>query len=312
MSDQNANDVKIYPPNPTGTLNEAPVARITGSNTGLAQPGGVAVDAAGRIYVTNRGGGPGGIGSITVYAANPAAGTDNEAPLATIAGSNTALDRPYGIAVDPSGEIYVTNLTNTITVYAANPSGTLNEAPLATIAGAATLLAVPLDLAVDAAGKIYVANETGGMSAGNHGSINAYPANPSGTLNEAPIAQIVGSNTGLSNPIGLALDASGKIYATSTGSVFSVTVYAASPTGTINEAPLATITGSATDLGTPSAVALDPTGRIYVANEYVTSFADAAVTVYAANPSGTLNEAPLGTITGSNTLLNSPSGIAVH
>jgi DNA-binding beta-propeller fold protein YncE len=97
----------------------------------------VAVDALGKIYVANN-----NSPSITVYAANPS-GTLNEAPLATIAGSNTGLNGPTGVAVDASGKIYVANASGaTLTIYAANPSGTLNEAPLATLTGLSSPVAV--------------------------------------------------------------------------------------------------------------------------------------------------------------------------
>jgi len=299
------NNITIYPPNPAGTVNELPITEINGSNTGLSTPFAIAVDATGKIYVANRSGG-GGSGSVTVYAANPI-GTVNATPLATIAGSNTGLFNPGGIALDASGKIYVSNLPNTITVYAANPSGTLNETPLATITGAATGLASPTGMAFDAAGRLYVANES-------NASITVYAANPSGTLDEVPLATIVGSNTGLDDPLGVALDASGQIYAVNSGpGVSAVTVYPASPSGTMNEAPLATITGSATQLGTPISLTLDSTGKIYVLNTYGGGGNNiGSVTVFAANPSGTLNEAPLGEITGSNSRMYNPSGIAVH
>jgi sugar lactone lactonase YvrE len=303
VAESGDNNITIYPPNPAGTVNELPVTQINGANTELSLPFGVAVDGTGKIYVANRTGA--GSGSVTVYAANPT-GTVNATPLATIAGSNTGLNDPQGIAVDASGKFYVSNITNTITVYAANPSGTLNEAPLATIAGANTQLASPFGMAFDAAGRLYVANE---LSA----SITVYAANPSGTLDEAPLAAITGSNTGLDNPGGVALDASGQIYAVNSGpGVSSVTVYAANPSGTMNEAPTATISGSATQLGSPSAVTLDSTGKIYVVNTYGGGNNTGAITIFAANPSGTLNEAPLGTITGSNSRLFNPTGIAVH
>jgi len=62
------------------------------------------------------------------------------------------------------------------------------------------------------------------------------------------------------------------------------------------------------EAASPEGVAVDASGKIYVAN----AGRGSSITVYAANPSGTLNEAPLATITGTNTGLNVASGIAVH
>ena len=57
-------------------------------NTGLSKPVGIAVDAAGHVYVTNFGSGN---PSIVIYA--PGA-TGNPTPAATIAGNNTGLNQP--------------------------------------------------------------------------------------------------------------------------------------------------------------------------------------------------------------------------
>ena len=58
----------------------------------------------------------------------------------------------------------------------------------------------------------------------------------------------------------------------------------------------------------PFALALDTSGNIYVANEGSGS----SITVYNANPSGTLNESPFAMIPGSGGGLHDPGGIAVH
>ena len=47
-----------------GLLNETPIAVLTGSNTGLQEPTGVALDSSGRIYVADF-----MAGSLFVYAA---------------------------------------------------------------------------------------------------------------------------------------------------------------------------------------------------------------------------------------------------
>src|SRR2546426_10440619 len=105
---------------------------IAGGNTGLNQPLGIALDGAGRLYVTNYGA---STPSITVYAAGA---TGNTTPTATIAGSSTGLHYPSGIALDAVGQIYVANAASTnhlysITVYAAATTGDAT-APV-TIAG---------------------------------------------------------------------------------------------------------------------------------------------------------------------------------
>jgi sugar lactone lactonase YvrE len=315
VADFAKNSIFVYAANPSGTLNEAPLATIAGSNTGLSQPQGIAVDASGRIYVANdvANSGSAGIlsagGYITVYAANPS-GTLNEAPLATItqavAQTGDVLPGfPSAITLDSSGRIYLATGDygagggGTVLVFPANPSGTTTQTPIGTIN---TVGFAFTGVALDAARRIYTANPY--PQANAPAEVAVFAANPTGVVSGVPVATIVGSNTGEDNPIGISLDASGKVYVANFGDyapgISSITVYAANPTGALNEAPLATIAGSNTALIHPTAVAIDATGKVYVGN------AGASITVYAANPSGTLNEAPIATISGSNTGLTSP------
>jgi len=266
--------IRIY----TSTGAATAQATITGANTALNAPQGVAVDASGRVYAANE-----GANSITVYAPN-ASGTMNETPVATITGGNTGMNVSQGVALDASGRIYVANNgASSVTVYAANPSGIMNEAPLATIGGATTTLNNPVGVALDTSGYIYVANATGN-------DIVVFPPNPSGTLNEVPTATISGSNTLISNPNGVAIDATGRIYVANYGSN-TVTVYAAHANG--NVTPVSTIGGGTTGISHPTGVALDASGRIYVANN-----AASTVTLYAANPTGSVTSAPIASVTG--------------
>ena len=113
--------------------------RSAGSNTGLSLPWGIARDAAGNLYVVNSWSSSGST-SITVYAAGA---SGNATPTATIAGGNTGLSVPIGIALDGAGNIYVTNYSSSsITVYAAGASG--NATPTATIVGGNTGLSQPI------------------------------------------------------------------------------------------------------------------------------------------------------------------------
>src|SRR5438093_3173997 len=139
----------------------------------------------GKLYVANYVG-----NSITVYAAGA---SGNATPTATIAGGNTGLNFPDGVALDGAGNIYVINdFGSSITVYAAAASG--DATPAATIAGGNTGLSCPYGIAVDGAGNIYVSN----ANVFPLGSITVYGAGASG--NVTPTATISGSNTRLNTP----------------------------------------------------------------------------------------------------------------
>jgi DNA-binding beta-propeller fold protein YncE len=249
------NTVTIYAKGSNGDA--TPTAIIGGSKTGLNVPYGIAVDStSGNIYVVNRDG-----GSVTVYPAlGSSTGLLNEAPMASITGSNTGLFAPAGLALDSSGNIYVAD--GEVLVYPAlgSSTGPLNEAPTATISGSNTGLLFPFGIALDSSRNIYVAD-------GFASSVFVYPAlgSSTGTLDEAPLATISGSNTGLMQPEGIALDSSDKIYVADPcdacdGLPPNVFVYPelGSSAGLLNEVPAATISGPLTELIGPVFVAFQP------------------------------------------------------
>jgi DNA-binding beta-propeller fold protein YncE len=127
----------------------------------------------------------------------------------------------------------------------------------------------------------------------------AFPASGNGDI--APLA----SGTGPGSPHYVAFDKKGNIYV-SNGCSNDVTIFAKGSSG--DATPIATIGGAATGLSTPEGIAVDPKGgNIYVAN------AGGNVTIYPALGSSTemLNEAPIAIISGSNTDLLKPIGIAL-
>jgi len=272
-----------------------------------------------------------GAPSITVYGAGDS-GTVGARD--TIAGSNTGLAAPSGIAVDGAGNIYVANPgypTFGVTVYATGVYG--NMAPTATITfpGGA-----PYGVALDGGGNLYLTinpssatpaivvfaltggatltatitggatglNTPGGIAVGNGNiyvtnfggpTITVYAtAGLSGTVNLAPTATITSSS--LIGPTGITLDGAGNIYVANTNGN-SITVFAAGANGA--STPTATIFGTTTGLAQPYGIALDGAGNIYVGNQGTNS-----INVYAAGTSG--NVAPTATIRG----LNFPSFVA--
>ncbi len=99
--------------------------------------------------------------------------------------------------------IYLADETrNQVNIYPNNATG-FNATPTVVITGSLTNLSQPFGVAVDA-NYIYVANwESAGLVIGN--SVTIYPINASG--NVAPVAEIIGNNTGLANCEGIAVDA---------------------------------------------------------------------------------------------------------
>ncbi len=135
------------------------------------------------------------------------------------------------------------------------------------------------------------------------GCSNAVMAYPAGSIGD--VSPLSPAPTGLSQPIALAFDTGGKIYALNQCTT-TVTIYAKGSSG--NAAPIATIGGSNTGLSSPSGIALDSSGNIYVVDTGAVS-----VFVYPAlgSSTGALNEAPTATISGGNTGLDYPTSIVL-
>ncbi len=314
------NSITVYPPlaSSTGILNEAPVASIAGRKTRLDNPAGIALDSQGDIYVANDLGGPVVAGEsydkgmVTVYHSGS---HGNVAPIATISGAETELAYPIGIALDSGGNIYVSN-SNTansssglndfasITVYPAGSNG--NASPSSVIAGDSTGLTYSPGIALDSSRNLYAVGYESGVGYG----VNVYPAGSNG--NVPPSASIVGANTGLDGPAGIALDSGGSLYvANSYGGPTgggSVTIYSAGSNG--DAAPATTITSSFTGIDGASGIAVDSAGKIYVANESGGPGGLGSVTIYPASSYGA--GPPIATIAGNNTGLNNPLEIAVE
>jgi len=250
IANQCNSTVTVYAADASGI--PAPIATIGGTNTGLSQPTGIALDSNDYIYVTNPANSQvsGSTDSVTIYA--PSA-TGNVAPVATIAGTSTMLSSPSGVAVDTSGTIYVANtVNNSITEYAPLSNG--NVAPVRQIRGFSTELIGPVALALDSNGDLYVSNNA---------SITVYPAGTSG--NATPSQTIIDAikgvvTTRLYSPQGLAVDSSGNIFVAVSSAIHE---FAAGSTGT--GPPTAQFSDSVEDNIT-AAVALDSSGNIIVAN----------------------------------------------
>jgi sugar lactone lactonase YvrE len=211
---------------------------IGGGNSGpLLYPFGIALDRAGNIYVTATDGIPG----ILVYAAGA---SGNATPMTRIFSFENGPYSPTDIALDGAGNMYIADPGDrSIKVFTAGASGA--AIPKAVIAGSNTGL-LPWGIALDAAGNIYVANIGSDPNTGLTGNkITVFAAGASG--NATPTATIAGGNTGLDEPVGIAVDGAGNIYVANQRG--GITVYAAGASGDVT--PMPTITGPNTGLNNP-------------------------------------------------------------
>lgn len=184
----------------------------------------------------------------TVIRLNLADGTTTS----SISGNLTQLREPIGVGHDTSGNVYVADaLAGSIFKFAAGSSG--NVAPTATITSAS--LFQPDGLAVDSSGKIYVTDYLSG-------NILVFAANASG--NSVPVSTM----TGIAAVGDIKLDSAGDIYVITKsvgagGATTLASEYAAPAAGTTAPTAIRTIT---TVQNAASAVAIDPSGNVFVAD----------------------------------------------
>lgn len=276
------------------------LATLVGS--GLDSPELIAMDATGNIYFAGSSGNEVSvlpIASGSLYGVPVSGGT-----LATLVSSG--LDDPIGVAVDPAGNLYISNYGNdTVSVLPA-ASGTLfgqsvSAGVLATLVPAASGLSQPEGIAFDA-GNLYIAERTGAIAV-----LPAAGGTLFGTAVTADTLTPVVS-TGLSTDYNVAFDAAGNLYIANqgTGSVLVLPVASGALFGTpVTADTLATVISG---LNTPVGLALDSSGDLYVSD-----YGAATVSVLPA-ASGTLFGTPvtagaLATLVSSG--LQGPTGLAL-
>ncbi len=245
----------------------------------LNAPQGVAVDAAGNLYVADflnhrvRRIAP--EGSISTIAGTGEAGDSGDGGPATAA----QLNRPIGVAVGPAGEVYVADSTNR-RVRRIDPAG-----GMATVAGGyhggfsgdggpatAARFNTPRAVAVDAAGNLYVADTF------NNRVRRIDPAGVISTIAGTGEAGYSGDGgpakaARLNVPRAVAVDAAGNLYVADT---FNDRVRRIDPAGVIS-----TIAGTgeagysgdggpakAARLNSPRGIAVDAAGNLYVADTF--------------------------------------------
>ncbi|MCL5878765.1 MAG: Ig-like domain-containing protein [Deltaproteobacteria bacterium] len=269
--------------------NVAPDRRVSGAATTFNTPVFLWLDkGSDRLYISDA-----GTGDILVFN-NASTVNGNIAPNRTI--SSASLSLPYGIWLDASTDtLYVVDGGNNAVLAFDNVS-TLNGAVSASrsISGSNTTLNSPVGISLDAANDdLYIVNW------GNN-SILVFNNASTATGNIAPSRTISGSNTGLSGPQGIWLDATSDQLYVADQFVPGITVYNNASTANGNITPSRTISGASTGFNSTTGVWYDAsTNRLYVADQVADS-----ISIFNSGNTANGDIAPSRVIAGANTHLN--------
>jgi sugar lactone lactonase YvrE len=261
--------------------------RVTGSADGagpsaqFGSPTGVALDANGNLYVTDS-------TNNTIRKVTPSgvvttiAGTAGVAGSLDGTGSSAQFDSPWGIAIDASGNLYVSDsgdnlirkitpggVVTTIAGVTTSPEVLSTYGVMTNGTGTAAHFLNPTGMAVDPSGNVYVADS------GNNEIRKISPQVVVTTLAgswslTAGDADGTGSLARFYEPGYVAVDGSGNLYVSDD---LNATIRKITPAGVVTTVAgtpgIAGTTdgpGSTALFGLPTGVALDGTGNLYVAD----------------------------------------------
>lgn len=296
---------------------EVGTANGQGSAARFYRPTGIAVDRQGNVYVadtsnhTIRKISP--IGTVTTLAGT--AGTEGTADGT---GAAARFSRPTGIAVNDAGDVFITDSGNhtirriTAAGVVSTLAGSAGLAGNIDGAGAAARFSEPTGIAVGPNGTLFVSDNGGTIirQISLAGVVSSY-AGSSGTTGSADgsagVARFSGA-TGLgfggTNTLYVA-DTDNNTIRTLNSSAITATLAGAPPTASVDGS------GSAARFNLPSAVAVDSSGTVYVADKSNHTIRKITASGTVSTFVGAAGRAGSGDGTGINAQFSQPSALVI-
>jgi DNA-binding beta-propeller fold protein YncE len=288
----------------------------TGSGATFSNPKGIALDpTTGNLYVADSGNHvirrvtPGGVVTTFTGVVGSAGSENGPTP------SPTRFNSPTGIAVDSSGNVYVSDANHMIRKItpagvATTLAGSAGMLGYEDLSGTAARFRFPDGLAVDSGGNVYVGD------IGNQAVRLITSGGATSTLAGGAAFGYqdgTGASAIFSNPCGVAVDGSGTVYVVdrenhtvrqvTSGGVVTTIAGAGLPRGSTNA------TGSNARFFGPHGMAIDSSGNIFVVDRHNSLIrkmtSGAVVTTFAGSIPGALDA------TGTNARFRYPTGLVI-
>jgi len=233
------------------------------------KPFGVATDASGNVFVADAGNNVirkiSSEGMVSTFAGTGVTGAANGADTAT-------FNSPMGVAADANGNLYVADYGNDL-IRKIDPAGVVSTLAGSGAtgadngAGAIATFDLPEGIAVDATGNVFVADNGNNLirKITPDGTVSTFAG--SGT---AGSANGTGTGASFNSPFGIAVDGSGNVYVADAGNNL---IRKITPAGVVSTFAGSGVkgtkdaAGASASFNTPSGVAVDAAGNVYVADE---------------------------------------------
>lgn len=273
---------------------------------------GLAIDPANNLYVVEN------THKVRKVDANTAvttfAGSGTRA-FADGTGTAASFDSPVGIAIGPDGYLYLPDYWNQrirkislaaeVTTIAGSGTRGFADGP-----AASAMFSLPRDVAIDAHGNLYIADNSNNRirKITPSGDVSTLAGNGTAGFADGP-----GATALFRSPYGIAVDGSGNVYVADNG---NHRIRKISPSGDVTTlagsgtAGFADALGAAAQFNSPSGLAIDALGYLYVAdanNHRIRRISqDGTVITYAGSGENSYADGP-----GSEAKFSSPRGVAI-
>jgi len=244
-------------------LNGNGYADGNGENAIFNQPSGVTVDTVGNIYIADSANNV--IRKITSNGAvTTIAGKVGVSGYKDGIGLDAEFGQLYGLAIDNSNNLYVTDLTYNSVRKLVYANGLWK---VSTIVSSAAGLKEPTGIAIDTNGVIYVADSGNGVirKVDTTGSLSIF----AGSIGSVGSNNGAGTNANFGYPVGIAIDPVGNLYVTDSSANMirkitptSIVTTVAGSYGAPGQVD-GTLTSGLTSLSHPGAITCDSQGNIY-------------------------------------------------